>query len=66
MNTAVAVTSEICRTVLYLGAIAAFVKVAPHFLPRAAIAGPTYPPQPPAAPIPVPALDGQQRGESTP
>jgi hypothetical protein len=43
MNTAVAVTDQICRTVLYLALIGAGVRLAPAVLPRLQIAAPRQP-----------------------
>jgi hypothetical protein len=43
MNTAVAVTDQICRTVLYLAAICGGVKLAPLVLPRVQVAAQRQP-----------------------
>lgn len=66
MSTAVAITDEICRTVLYLAGIGAFIKAAPQFLPRVQISATKNPPQPvlPAAPAADGVLNGQQKTDS--
>lgn len=65
MNTAVAVTDQICRTVLYLAAIAGGVKLAPLVLPRMQVTNPRgqrQPAIPPAAAV----MDGHAISEAKP
>ena len=60
MSTAVAITDQICRTVLYLAGIGALVKLAPMFLPRVQVSATKNPPPPPPPPAGDAALNGQQ------